>query len=183
MTSRWIGYGPAMLGPRSLVRPLLAAPFIISGINALRAPAGPAAAAEKVGVPIAEKLGLPTDPVMLVKINAAVQLGAGALLALGILPRPASIALAGSLVPTTLVGHRFWEVEDAAGRKAHLSQFVKNAGLLGGLLSSALDTGGRPSVFWSSRRVAGRTADSLADAAQSVADTVGQAYHSLPGVS
>ncbi len=178
-----IGYCVAMFGPRALVRPLLAAPFIIGAVNALRAPEAPAAGAERVGVPIAAKLGLPTDPVALVKLNGAVQLAAGVLLAFGKLPRLASIALAASLVPTTLAGHRFWDEKDPGKRKAQLIQFAKNAGMLGGLLSSALDTGGRPSVFWSGRRAAGRAADSVTDVAQSVAGSVGHAYHTLPGVS
>ena len=41
-------------------------------------------------------------------------------------------------------------------------------------MAAALDTGGRPSVFWSGRRAAGR-------AAQTVADSVSGAYHTLPG--
>ena len=62
-------------------------------------------------------------------------------------------------------------------------QFAKNAGLLGGLLAAALDTGGRPSVFWSGRRAAGRAVQNVGGAAQTVADTVTGAYHSLPVVS
>src|SRR6478735_4781023 len=102
------GYRPAMFGPRSLSRALIAAPFIVGGINALRAPAKMVPAAVDVGVPIAEQVGLPTDPELLVKINAGVQIGAGAMLVLGIWPRVASLALAASLVPTTIAGHRFW---------------------------------------------------------------------------
>ena len=55
-------------------------------------------------------------------------------------------------------------------------EFTKDAGMLGGLLAAALDTGGRPSVFWSGRRAAGR-------AAHNVADTVSGVYHTLPVVS
>ena len=71
-------------------------------------------------------------------------------------------------------------------------QFAKNAALLGGLLAAALDTGGRPSVFWSGRRAAAcaerrgaaqNVAGSVGGAAQTVADTVTGAYHSLPVVS
>jgi len=84
-------------------------------------------------------------------------------------------ASAGSLVPTTLAGHRFWEADDRSQRDAQLTPFTKNAAMLGGLLAAALDTGGRPSV-WSGRRVAGQ-------AAHSVADTTSAAYRTLPGVS
>jgi hypothetical protein len=82
--------------------------------------------------------------------------------------------LSASLVPPTLAGHRFWEEKEPSKRNTQLVQFAKNAGMLGGLLAAALDTGGRPSVFWSGRRAAGR-------AAHSVADTVTTAYHTLPG--
>jgi putative oxidoreductase len=176
------GYTLGMLGPRSLTRALMAAPFVIGGINALRSPTAIAPAAEAVGVPIAEQAGVTTDPVTLVRVNAGVQIGAGLLLALGIAPRLASLALAGSLVPTTIAGHRFWE-KSGDERRAQLMHFAKNAGMLGGLLANALDTGGRPSVFWSGRHAAEQAGSSIADAAQSVAETVVQAYHAIPGVS
>jgi len=168
-----------MFGPRSLSRALIAAPFIVGGINALRAPAKMAPAAEEVGVPIAEHVGLPTDPETLVKINAGVQVGAGVLMVLGVFPRVASLALAATLVPTTLAGHRFWEAEGDT-RREQMIHFAKNAGMLGGLLVEALDTGGRPSVFWQGRRVAGQATDVIGDAAQTVAGAVSSAYRALP---
>jgi uncharacterized membrane protein YphA (DoxX/SURF4 family) len=171
-----------MLGPRSLSRTLLAAPFIVGGLNALRAPAAVAPAAAQVGVPLAEQVGVTAQAETLVKVNAGVQIGAGALLVLGVVPRLASLALAGSLVPTTLAGHRFWE-KSGDERQQQLIHFVKNAGMLGGLLAAALDTGSRPSVFWRGRRAAVDAGSSLADVAQTVAGTVTHAYHALPGVS
>jgi putative oxidoreductase len=172
-----------MLGTRTLIRPLLAAPFILGGIKSLRAPEVVAPAAADIATPIAEKLGLPSDdPEMLVKVNAAVQVGAGALLVFGFFPRAASLVLAASLVPTTLAGHRFWE-KQGDERTVQMTQFAKNAGLLGGLLAAALDTGGRPSVFWASRRAAQHAAGSVSDAAQTVATSLEHAYHSLPGIS
>ncbi|MCU1399398.1 MAG: DoxX family protein [Acidimicrobiales bacterium] len=180
MRSGSIGYPTCMFGPRTLSRPLLAAAFIAGGIQTLRAPKRVIPAAEQVGVPIAEKVGLPTDPEQLIKINAGVQVGAGALLALGLFPRAASLALATSLVPTSIAGHPFWKEKDAELRAGQRMQFLKNASMLGGLFASALDTGGRPSVFWASRKAAGRAAGSISSAAQSVAGSVGNAVHSLP---
>jgi putative oxidoreductase len=69
-----------------------------------------------------------------VKLNGAVQVVAGTTLALGILPRVSALALAASLVPTTLAGHRFWEEEDEAARAQQSVQFLKNAAMMGGLL-------------------------------------------------
>ena len=157
-----------MFGPRTLSRPLLAAAFIAGGIQTLRAPKAVIPAAEQVGVPIAKKVGLPTDPEQLIKINAGVQVGAGALLALGLLPRAASLALAASLVPTSIAGHPFWNETDPTDRAKERMQFLKNASMLGGLLASVLDTGGRPSVFWASRKAAGRAAGSISNAVQSL---------------
>lgn len=175
------GWGPdrvwsAMIDMRTLIRPLLAAPFIVGGISALRSPKPRADEAADVAIPIAAAVGLPEDAEKLVKLNACVQVGSGVALAMGFVPRLASLALGASLVPTTIAGHQFWAENEPSERKAQLIQFAKNAGMLGGLLAAALDTGGRPSVFWSSRRAAGQ-------AAHSVADTMTSAYHTLPGVS
>jgi putative oxidoreductase len=68
-----------------------------------------------------------------VRANAAVQVAAGAALALAILPRLSALVLAGSLVPTTLGDHRFWEQEGPAAAQRR-TQFLKNAAILGGLI-------------------------------------------------
>ena len=62
-------------------------------------------------------------------------------------------------MPTTLAGHRFWEHEDPKERFGQTSHFLKNAGLLGGLLLAAVDTEGKPSVGYRARRAASRAAD------------------------
>ena len=49
------------------------------------------------------------------------------------MPRLAALGLVASMIPTTLAGHSFWEL-DGAERKAQEIQFLKNAGLVGGLL-------------------------------------------------
>jgi putative oxidoreductase len=167
-----VGYRWHMFGPRSMSHALLAAPFVVGGINALRSPAAMAPAAAQVGVPLAEHVGLHADPVTLVRINAGVQVSAGSMLAFGVFPRVAALALAASVVPTTVAGHRFWE--RGANRRQQLTQFAKNAGVLGGLLAAALDTGGRPSYFWSGRRAATRASDKIGD-------VLTTAYHVVPG--
>jgi uncharacterized membrane protein YphA (DoxX/SURF4 family) len=165
-----------MLDLRFLVRPMLAAPFIVGGVNVLRTPKQSARTAADVAEPIGNAVGLDASSETLVKANAGAQVGAGAALALGVFPRLASLVLSASVVPSTIAAHRFWDEREPGKRGEQMLQFAKNAGLLGGLLAAALDTGGRPSVFWSGRRAAGR-------AAQNVADTVSGAYHSLPVVS
>lgn len=146
-----------------VARPLLASMFIVGGIDSIRHPDAKAKKADKVGRSIAEVVGLPDDPVTLVRLNGAVQVAGGVLLAANKLPRLASLALAGSLVPTTLAGHPFWEEVDENAKKQQRTQFLKNMGMLGGLLLSATDTGGRPSLSWRARKSAGRAADKVAD--------------------
>lgn len=141
---------------RRLARPMLAAIFISGGVEQLRRPAAIAPAAEPVAPKAARALpiNLPEDPEQLVKIDGAAKLAGGTLLASGRFPRLAALVLAGSLVPTTLAGHRFWEEQDAERRQEQQIHFLKNLGLLGGLLLAAVDTEGRPSLRWRARRAA-----------------------------
>jgi uncharacterized membrane protein YphA (DoxX/SURF4 family) len=144
---------------RLAARPLLASMFVAGGIDALRNAESRATAAKPVidrVVPMLKQRvpQLPDDPVTLVRINAAVQMGAALALATGRMPRVASAVLAGSLIPTTLAGHRFWEQEDPQAKAAQRIQFFKNASMLGGLLLAAVDTEGKPGVAWRARRAA-----------------------------
>lgn len=124
---------------RRIARPLLAATFVSGGIDTLRNPEPRVQMADGVATKIADPLPLPDEPDQLVKVNAAVQVVAGLFLALGWMPRLAACALAGSLVPTTFAGHRFWEKDDPAQRAQQRIHFLKNAGLLGGLILAAFD--------------------------------------------
>jgi putative oxidoreductase len=147
---------------RRIARPLLAASFVSGGVDTLRNPEPRVEMAQTVAPKVGESLPLPDDPDQLVKINAVVQVVAGVLLGIGRLPRLAACALAGSLVPTTLAGHRFWEHEDPARRQQQRIHFLKNLGLLGGLLLAAADTGGAPSLGWRARRAARRVRKKVA---------------------
>jgi uncharacterized membrane protein YphA (DoxX/SURF4 family) len=153
---------------RRIARPLLASTFISGGYHTLRHPEPVAPAAEPVAVPLAQRIPkLPADPEQLVRINGAVQVGAGVLLALGRFPRFAALALAGSLVPTTLAGHRYWEEKDPEVREQQRIQFLKNLSLLGGLLVTAADTHGKPSAAWRVRKSATTARRSTAAARKS----------------
>ena len=92
-------------------------------------------AASKPGprVDKAAALGLPLDPKLAVRGNGAAMVLGGAALVLNKVPRLAALGLVASMIPTTLAGHSFWEL-DGAERKAQEIQFLKNAGLVGGLL-------------------------------------------------
>ena len=86
-----------------------------------------------------------TDPVTLVRINGAVQVAGGSLLALGKAPRLASLALAATLIPTTVTEHDFWNETDPAVKARKRTEFLKNLSLLGGVMIAAVYTGGKPS--------------------------------------
>lgn len=149
---------------RRVARPLLASLFIFGGISALRDAQSHAKAAEPFLEDALDKLAgvlpdaVPRDPVTLVRIDAAVKVGAGVALATGKAPRFASLLLLGSLVPTTLAAHRFWDVREPAERQQQTIQFIKNAGVGGGLLLAVADTGGKPSLGWRARRAAKKAA-------------------------
>jgi uncharacterized membrane protein YphA (DoxX/SURF4 family) len=125
---------------RTIARPMLAGLFIVAGLDVLANP-GPRA---KIAKPVVDSVAsvvpfAPTDPVDAVRLNAAVHLGAGVLLATGVMSRLAAAALAVSLVPTTIAGHPFWEIEDPVNRSRQQTQFLKNMAILGGLLVVAFD--------------------------------------------
>lgn len=145
---------------RKIARPMMAGMFVVGGLDAVKRPDSKTEAADPVVTPLAGPLGLPEDTAQLVRINGAVQIGAGLMFASGRLPRVAATALAVSLVPTTLAGHRFWEADDdaRAGQRIH---FFKNLSMLGGLILAATDTEGRPSLAWRARKAAERAQRAL----------------------
>ena len=107
---------------------------------------------EPVVRPVAERFPiLPDKTEQIVRLNGGIQLAAGALLAAGWWPRLSAFALATTLVPTTLAGHRFWETEDKQERVEQRIHFLKNLSMLGGLVIAAADTAGNPSLAWRSR--------------------------------
>jgi uncharacterized membrane protein YphA (DoxX/SURF4 family) len=153
---------------RRIARPLLASIFIAGGLDAIRDPESKAKAAQAVTVPLTRRVpALPDDPELLVQINGAVQVGAGVLLAVGRFRRLAAFTLIGSIIPTTYAGHRFWEEDDAATRAQQQAHFLKNLGLLGGLVLAAFDTEGEPSLGWRARRRAARLGAAVAVGASS----------------
>jgi uncharacterized membrane protein YphA (DoxX/SURF4 family) len=155
---------------RRVARPLLAGIFISGGLDAMLDPAPRAAKAGPLlarGAALADSVPVDTsvltsaDPTTVVRADATLKIVAGTMLALGWAPRPAATLLAVSLVPTTVAGHPFWQEKDDAVRAQQRIHFMKNVGLLGGLLLASADTQGKPSVGWRARR-AGRRAERAA---------------------
>ena len=111
-----------------LARTALAAPFIWLGYEAAAEPGG--------RVDLAARLGLP-NPELAVRFNGAAMVAGGLGLATGVLARQAAVGLILSMIPTTVAGHPFWSNEDPQTRKANRIQFLKNVGLVGGLVAVA----------------------------------------------
>jgi uncharacterized membrane protein YphA (DoxX/SURF4 family) len=139
---------------RRLARPLLAAMFIDGGLDQLRHPSTKLARAEPIVHKLAGPLHLPDDPELLIRANGAAMVGAGVMLATGRLPRLSALVLAGTIVPTTAAGHRFWEESDPVQKRNQRVHFLKNLGMLGGVLLAAVDTEGKPGVSWRAKRAA-----------------------------
>ena len=133
---------------RRIARPMLAAMFVVGGLDQLRRPASKAAAAAPVVDALSAVAPLPDDPELAVRANGVAMLAGGALLAIGRVPRLASTLLAGSLVPTTIAGHPFWSETDPVKKQQQRVQFLKNLGLLGGLMLAAVDTEGKPGLAY-----------------------------------
>jgi uncharacterized membrane protein YphA (DoxX/SURF4 family) len=165
---------------------MLASIFIVQGYDTLRSPERVAQRADKVVGPLKERISaLPDDTEQLVRISGGVQLVAGSLLAIGRFPRLSALALAATLVPTTLAGHPYWEAEDEKERAQQRIHFLKNLTMLGGLLIAAADTEGNPSLAWRSRHavqdarhdvsLATQTAKASGKAGVAVGATLGKA--------
>jgi len=151
---------------RRVARPMLAAVFIGQGFEALRSPK-PAAEAARPALEGLQKLpdpvgsGVPSDAETFAKITAAVQIGGGLLLASGRLPRLASAALAGTVIPANLGAHMFWDEHDEALKAEKRRAFLTDLSLLGGLLIASADTAGKPSLGWRGRRAARKVGEAV----------------------
>jgi uncharacterized membrane protein YphA (DoxX/SURF4 family) len=154
---------------RRIARPLLSAVFIGQGAEALRNPAitleatePTVAALRSLPEPYGDKI--PSNPETAARINAAVQIGGGLLLATGKLPRIASAALAFTVIPGSLGGHLFWTESDPERKAQKRRDLLTDLSLLGGLIIAAADTAGKPSLGWRGRRAAGRISEAVSAA-------------------
>ena len=151
---------------RRIARPMLSAVFIGRGVDALRSPKSAADAArptieglKKLPDPVGANV--PSNAETVARINGAVQIGGGLLLATGKLPRLASAALALSVVPGSLGGHTFWNEVDPQRKADERRAFLTDVSLIGGLIIAAVDTEGRPSLGWRGRRAAHKVSEAV----------------------
>ena len=151
---------------------MLASIFVVSGVQSLTKPDAKAETAGRVTErikPLLERADprIPTDARTLVRIKGASDVVAGLALATGHFTRPAAAVLAANLIPTTIAGHPFWDRSrpDAAAQR---TQFLKNLGLLGGLLLAAVDTEGRPGLSYLAGHAVDRSQRSVKRSQRSV---------------
>jgi uncharacterized membrane protein YphA (DoxX/SURF4 family) len=154
---------------RKIARPLLSAVFVGQGIETLRNPSvtleateATVAALRNLPAPYGDKV--PSNPETAARINAAVQVSGGLLLATGKLPRIASAALAFTVIPGSLGGHQFWAESDPERKAEKRTALLTDLSLLGGLIIAAADTAGKPSLGWRGRRAAGRISEAVTSA-------------------
>ncbi len=144
---------------RRIARPLLSVAFIGQGVDALRNPKTAADAARPAldgmrQLPDPIGTNVPSDAENFARVNAAVQVGGGLLLATGKMPRLASAALAFTVIPGSVGGHMFWNESDPQRKADERRAFMTDMSLLGGLIIAAVDTEGKPSLGWRGRRAA-----------------------------
>ncbi|WP_329173552.1 DoxX family protein [Streptomyces sp. NBC_01477] len=167
---------------RKFARPLLASVFVSGGYAALRHPEASPSDVTPTALPFADRLRkLPQDPEQLARITGAVQVGAGALLALGRMPRVAAAALAVTLAPAALAVDPFWTITDPEERARQRGRFFADLSLLGALLLAAADTHGKPSLAYRTKSGARHATDAVADRVHRTGDGVHSAADSLTG--
>ncbi len=134
---------------RALARPLLATPFIVSGVDALVRPASHRDRAE-VLTPLAEKAGYPVSTKQVDLATRALGLTnvlCGAALATGKMPRSGAAILVVTQLPVAIANNPVW-LHKGAERRQDLLGLTSSAGLLGGVMLAAADLAGKPSHSW-----------------------------------
>jgi putative oxidoreductase len=79
-------------------------------------------------------------------IGAPLEFFGGLALMLGGVTRCAALVMIVFTIVATLIGHRYWEIADAALRRMQQAHFAKNLAIIGGLVLLAVTGGGRLSV-------------------------------------
>jgi uncharacterized membrane protein YphA (DoxX/SURF4 family) len=139
---------------------MLALAFVAEGVDTFRNPQARTGGTGAIGSGVKDEETPDRSEQIerLVRLNGALQVGAGLLLTVGRFRRLAAAALIVSIVPTTYAGRRFWDETDAPTRAEQQHLLVKNVGLAGGLILAMVDSEGAPSMAWRTRRRVSRIA-------------------------
>lgn len=126
---------------RLLARPLLAAPFVATGLDHLRHPGPVTEAAGPHLDRLGRRLGRSVDTQTAVRANGAVMAVAAALFATGRLRRLSATVMALTLVPVSSLDAPFWTEKDPEARRARFRLLLRDAGLLGAALLAVVGPG------------------------------------------
>ncbi len=107
-------------------RILVAAIFVLSGLNKMGDFAGTSAMMGSVGLPMAESLLVAT---------ILIEVVGGLMIIIGWQTRYAAAALFLFMIPVTAVFHNPWAVADGAAAQQQMIHFLKNLAIAGGLLN------------------------------------------------
>jgi uncharacterized membrane protein YphA (DoxX/SURF4 family) len=105
---------------RVTARALVGAAALADGVGALRDPGPHEAVAAPAVAKLAAACGRDIEARQVVRATALSQTIGGGLIASSIAPRLGALATLVATVPATLVGHRFWEIDDDSVRRAAL---------------------------------------------------------------
>ena len=105
-------------------RILLAAIFLMSGIGKIGGFAGTAGYMASKGLPMVE---------VLLVASIVIEIGGALMLILGYKAKLGAAALFLWMIPVTFAFHNFWPAADAA-KQIEMIMFMKNLGLMGGML-------------------------------------------------
>lgn len=158
---------------RRIARPMLSATFIARGVDTLRDPSTSTETTRRTlgalsALPGPVGPGVPNNAEAVARVNAAVQVAGGLLLALGRAPRLTAAALAVTMVPRSIGSQAFLKDSDPQHAAAQRREFFTDVSLLGGLIIAAADTAGKPSLAWRGRRAAQQVSASIAAAVPGV---------------
>lgn len=158
---------------RFIARPMLAAGYIINGVDRLRRPEAATASIGPLLTQARKRVDIPLDAPTIARVTGAAQVAAGSLLAIGRFPRISASILVGTYLLDT-VGERL-SVEKATSKedkKARNERTLLRTSMLGGALLASVDTAGRPGLWW-------RTQHAAEDLWSTVEDTSKQAMSAL----
>ena len=158
---------------RRLARPMLAAGFIESGLSTLRDPGPQVEQVRPLVAQVAGPLRLPSDPATFLRVDGALMVGAGGLLALGRMPRLAALVLVAGSAPATYAEIAHWREKDPQQRRERRRELLTRLGLIGGALLATVDTAGRPGLAWRSRHAVEQVQHSAAGVTGGSAMTAG----------
>lgn len=136
---------------RLVARPLIALPFIVDGVSAMKNPAPHAEQFKKIQ-PLLETAGVPpvltSDARLLSRAVGATTTVAAVGLALGKSPRLCATVLASVAVPIAIVQNPVWTAQTKEERNKYRRGLERYGAAFGGLVLASTDRLGEPSASW-----------------------------------